>query len=270
MNKRAKRYLIIPAVVMTAFAVLLACLEWERRQKPLAGQSRLDGSGQALSAEDLVQKYQNPEALAQLCMQVRERFAAVYERTLTSSHTRTTRLTEYDRRGDPVGITETVEHVWFEGAQEKTRLIRQRVLLGSESSARLGKSNLSKPAGNTHWPFPKNAEEDVYTYRFDGVEEIEGRPAGRIHFEPRTTAGLMYQGWAWVVMETGEPVRIQLAPVKPPPFVDRLEVLLDYGRAENGHNQARRAIFDGSGGFAFLTKHLRVESELSDYHERKQ
>jgi hypothetical protein len=203
-------------------------------------------------------------------MQVRERFAAVYERTRTSSHTRTTRLTEYDRRGDLVSITETAEHVWFEGDQEKTQLIRQRVLLGSEASSRLGKSNLSNPVENTHWPFPKNAGEDVYTYRFDGVEEIEGRPAGRIHFEPKTTAGLMYRGWGWVAMETGEPVRVQLAPVKPPPFIDRLEVLLDYGRAENGHNQARRAIIDGSGGFAFFTRRLRVESELSDYHEIKQ
>src|SRR5262245_3522776 len=127
MNKRAKRYLILLAVVMTVFALLLAGLEWERRRRPLPEQQMLDGSGQALSDEELVQKYQNPAALAQLCMQVRERFAAVHERTRTSSHTRTTRLTEYDKRGTPVSITETAEHVWFEGNREKTRLIRQRV-----------------------------------------------------------------------------------------------------------------------------------------------
>jgi hypothetical protein len=270
MNKRTKRYLIILAVVKTVFAISLAALEWERHQRPLAEQQMLDGSGRVLSAEELVQNYHNPAELAQLCDKVRERFAAVYERTRTSSHTRTTRLTEYDKRGTPVSITETAEQVWFEGAQEKTRLIRQRVLLGSETSSPLGKSNLSNPVENSHLPFPKNAGEDDYAYRFDGVEEIEGRPAGRIHFEPRTSAGLGYRGWAWVVMETGEPVRVQLAPVKPPPFVNRLDVMLDYGWAENGHNQARRAVFDGSGGFAFVTRHLRVESELSDYHESKQ
>ena len=270
MNKRAKRYLMILAVSMTVFAILLVCLGWESHQGSLVGQQLLDGSGRVLSAEDLVQKYRNPAELAQLCAHVRERFEAVYVRTLTSSHIRTTRRTEYDSRGDPVLITETAEHVWFEGTREKTRLIRQRVLLGSEVSSRLGKPSLSKPGENTRWPFPKDAGKDDYAYRFDGVEEIDGRPAGRIRFEPRTAAGLMYQGWAWVVMETGEPVRIQLAPVKPPHFVDRLEVLLNYGLAENGHNQARRMTFDGSGGFAFLTRHLRVEIELRDYQEIKQ
>jgi hypothetical protein len=270
MNKRAKHYLMILVVVMTVFAIWLACLEWGRRQRALAGQQMLDGSGRVLSAEDLVQKYRNPAALAQLCAHVRERFAAVYERTLTSSHIRTLRRTEYDSRGVPLLITESAEHVWFEGTQEKTRLIRQRVLLGSEVSSRLGKQSLSNPGENTRWPFPKNAAEDGYAYRFDGVEEIDGRPAGRIRFEPGAAAGLMYQGWAWVVMETGEPVRIQLALVKPPPFVDRLEVLFNYGRAESGHNQARRMTFDGSGGFAFLTRHLRVEIELRDYQEIKQ
>src|SRR5262245_31170294 len=270
MNKRTKRYLIILAMVMTVFAILFACLEWQRRQKPLDEQQMLDGSGQALSAEELVQKYQNPAELAQLCAQVRERFAAVYERTLRSNHTRTTRLTEYGKRSEPVFITETTEQVWYEGDQEKTRLIQKRVLLGRENSSPLGKSSLSNPVEHAHLPFPKNAAEDDYAYRFDGVEEIDGQPAGRIHFEPRASAGLMYRGWAWVVMETGEPVRVQLAPVKPPPFVNRLDMILDYGRAENGHTQARRAVFDGLGGFTFLTRHLRVESELSDYHETKQ
>src|SRR5262249_3427624 len=156
--------------------------------------------------------------------------------------TRTTRLTEYDRRGEPAFIKETAEQVWFEGDQEKTRLLRQRVLLGSEGASQLGQSNLPKPVENRYLPFPKNAGEDDYAYRFGGIEEIDARPAGRIHFEPRTSAGLGYRGWAWVVMETGEPIRVQFAPVKPPPFVNRLEVMLDYGRAENGHNQARRAV----------------------------
>jgi hypothetical protein len=269
MTKRTKRHLIRFAGLTAFVAVALLLLAWERRrQDTLAASQTLDGSGLALSAEDQMRKYSDPVELAKLCDRVRERFAAMHERTLRSQHTRTMRLTEQNGRGQAVHIREMVERVEFEDGQEKTQLIEQRVLLDSATSFLPNKTNLSNPADNPHRPFPNEAGQDVYAYRFDGVEEIEKRPAGRIHFEPRTTDGQVSRGWAWVDLDSGEPIRLQVSPVKPPPFVDRLDVLIDYGRAENGHNQARRVTLDGSGGFAFLARRLRVECTLSDYREQ--
>jgi len=54
-----------------------------------------------------------------------------------------------------------------------------------------------------------------------------------------------------------------------PLLVDRLEMLIDYGLAENGHNQVRRAIIDVAGGFAFFSRHYRLEAELSNYRPRE-
>ena len=269
MTKPAKRHLLRFAALTALFAVALLLLAWERRrQDTLAATQPLDGSGQALPAEDQVRKYRDPAELAKLCDQVRERFAAMHERTLRSRHTRAMRLTEQDGRGQAVHVREIIERVEFEDGQEKTQLIEQRVLLDSATSFLPSKTNLPNPAENPHRPFPKEANQDVYDYRFDGVEDIEGRPAGRIHFEPRTTEGQVSRGWAWVALDSGEPIRMQVSPVKPPPFVDRLDVLIDYGRAENGHNQARRVTLEGSGGFAFLARRLRVECEMSDYREQ--
>lgn len=269
MTKRAKRHLIRFAGLTAFVAVALLLLAWEhRRQDTLAAAPTLDGSGQALSAEDQMNKYSDPVELAKLCDRVRERFAVMHERTLRSQHTRTMRLTEQNGRGQAVHVREMVERIEFEGGQEKTLLIEQRVLLDSATSFLPSKANLSNPADNPHRPFPKEARQDVYDYRFDGVEDIEGRPAGRIHFEPRTTDGQVSRGWAWVELGSGEPIRLQVSPVKPPTFVDRLDVLIEYGQAENGHNQARRVTLEGSGGFAFLARRLRVECTLSDYREQ--
>jgi hypothetical protein len=46
-------------------------------------------------------------------------------------------------------------------------------------------------------------------------------------------------------------------------------MLIDYGPAENGHNQVRRAVIDVAGGLAFISRHYRLEAELSDYRPRE-
>jgi hypothetical protein len=271
MNKRVKRFLITAVVVMAVSAALLAIVEWDRRQQAAAAaQQVMDGSGRVLSAEELVQKYRQPAELAKLVDRVRERFAIMHERTVRSRHTRTTRLTESDRRGEAVHVREMVERVWFDGMQENTQLIEQRVLLGDGAGLVPGKSKLPNPAENPHRPFPTDAAQDVYDYRFERIEEIDGQPAGRIRFEPWLTDSLVSRGSAWVLLDSGEPVRLRVSPLKPPPFVDHLDVLIDYGRAENGHNQTRRVTLDGSGGFAFLARRLHVECTMGDYHERDQ
>jgi hypothetical protein len=266
-----KRLLISVAVIVAVSASLLAVMEWDRRQQAvLAGPQGMDGSGRVLSAEELVQKYRQPAELAKLVDRVRERFAAMHERTLRCRHTRRTHLSEYDRRGETLQEREVVERVWFDGTQENTQLIEQRILRGDGSGMLPSKSKLPNPVENPHRPFPKDASQDVYDYRFEGVEEIDGRPAGRIRFEPWLTDSLVSRGSAWVLLDSGEPVRLQVSPLKPPPFVDRLDILIDYGRAEHGHTQPRRVTLEGSGGFAFLARRLRAVCTMSDYHERDQ
>jgi hypothetical protein len=49
--------------------------------------------------------------------------------------------------------------------------------------------------------------------------------------------------------------------------VDHFDMMLDYGPAENGHNQLRRVVMDMAGGFAVISVHYRIDSEVSDYRE---
>jgi hypothetical protein len=259
MVKRLTRSVLGLAGVGIVSGGLVASLEWDRpRQPAMAGPQTLDGSGQVVSS-------QQPVDLARLCDLARERFAALHERELRLHHTRKSLVTEYDRRGERIRVTEVIERVWFEGGREKTELLGQRSLLGRAAPSGPAGSKLGEQ--DALLPFANDAGHDVYAYRFDGVEDIEGRRAVRVRFDPKRPADGTCRGWAWLEPATGEPVRAQLSPVKLPLFVDRVEMLLDFGRAENGHNQLRRAVIDGSGGFALVSRRLHVEAELTDYRE---
>jgi hypothetical protein len=48
---------------------------------------------------------------------------------------------------------------------------------------------------------------------------------------------------------------------------DRFDMLLDYGPSENGQIQVRRVVMEMVGGFALVSLHYRVVSELSDYRQ---
>lgn len=266
MRLRGRRLLIGLGLAFLAGVVLLALLEWgRRRQVEAAGVSRLDGSGMAVPAADLEERYRDPEAFARLCADVTQRLDDLQRRALGLWHTRKTRLIRYDSSGQAESITETTYHVHFDNDAEQKREVARRQLLGKPSFFDLDKLKLAPADLRLLLPFSKEAPEGLYRYRLEGVEEIDGRRTLRIHFEPAEPVERSFRGAAWFDAVTGEPVRLLGTPVKPRLSVDRFEMLFDYGHSGNGFTQLRRVVIETAGGFALVSWHFRSETELSDY-----
>lgn len=266
MRFRGRRLLIGLALAFLTGVVLLALLEWNRRrQVEAAGASRLDGSGTAVPAAELEERFHDPEAFARLCTDVTQRLEDLQRRALGLWHTRKTRLIRYDSTGQEEGITETLYHVHFENGAERKKEVGRRQLLGKASFLDLDKLKLEPTDLRLLLPFSKEAPEGLYHYRLTGVEEIDGRRTLRIQFEPTEPVERSFRGAAWIDATTGEPVRLLGSPVKPRVRVDRFEMLFDYGPSENGFTQLRRVVIETAGGFALVSWHFRSETELSDY-----
>lgn len=268
MSKRGRLSWLGLACVLLAVAGLLALFEWHRRQDVArAGELTLDGSGIALSADDLQQKYSDPQEFARLCAAVQEHYDALVGRSLQLQHLRKSRTIEFDRRKQPIAIVDTLERVHFEGRKECRTYLESQQVLGPPSASPPG-----GPQGGLDVKAPFSNEppsEGLYRYQLEGVEEIAGQLVLRVHFEPVKPVEGSFKGSVWVDPATREPIRMHGSAVKLPVPLDRLEMLIDYGPAENGYNQMRRATVDVAGGFAFIFKHYRIEAELSDYRPRQ-
>ncbi len=266
MNIRKKRSWLGLSCILLAVAALLALLEWQRRQEVASAEERtLDGSGIALSANNLRQRYSDPQEFARLCTAVREKYDALVGRSLQLQHLRKSRTTEFDRRKQPIAITDTLDRIHFEGRKECLTKLESRQVLGSPSAFPSG-----GPQGGLEMkaPFSRETPEGLYRYQLEGVEEVAGKQLLRVHFEPVKLIEGGFKGSVWVDPATAEPIRMYGSAVKPPVPLDRLEMLMEYGPAENGYNQMRRATVNIAGGFAFISKHYRIEAELGDYRSR--
>lgn len=261
MSGRVKRFLVKLAAVLVSFS-LAAALGYGWRQGTRATQPVLDGSGPAVSAADLRRKYADPGELAALCRAVQVRNEALTARSFRLRHRRACRVTEFDRAGRPVAITESVEQVQYEGRAERKTTLEIRPVLGKPIEL-TGFQGGSDP--NAKWPFSDAAPAGLYRYELEGVEEVAGRPVVRVRFEPVRPDEGTFKGSAWVDPGTAEPVRMHGSAVRLPVLMDRFEMLVDYGPAETGHNQVRRVTADVAGGLGFVSKHYRLEAALTDY-----
>lgn len=268
MTHRTKRCLAGFGILLLAGIGALVVLEWERRRHVAASETEtLAPAGTALSAEDLRKKFGQPDQLAHLCAEVREHFDALQERFHHLTHTRKVRVTEYDRDGKATAIMEIVSRVHFDGLTERRQEIARRQLLGKPFAFDPDALKAEHPNKRAIPPFSKDAPEELYNYRLEGVEELQGRRLLRIGYEPTQTVERSFRGSAWIDPVSREPVRIQGLLAKTPLLVDRFEMVMDYGPSENGHNQVRRIRMDMRGGFALVSRHYRVDTELSDYRE---
>jgi hypothetical protein len=264
---RGKRYLIGGGLFLLMAAGVLTGLEWGRRRQVEAAPPVLDGSGTAVLAKELEEHYRDPDAFARLIADIRERAHALQQRHLGARHTRKTRLIRYDGKGQPSAITETIYHVQYcDGAEQKIEIERCQVL-GKPSLFNPNKIKIEPSDAQLLSPFSKATPEGLYRYRWEGIEELNGRRVLRIHFEPATPVERSFRGWAWIEPASGEPVRMVGSPVKPRVRVDRFDTMLDYGPSENGHNQLRRLTIEAAGGFALISWHFRSETALSDYRQ---
>jgi hypothetical protein len=266
MKNRAKRLTIALAILVLSGIVALAVLEWDRRRHVTAGTLE-DGNGVAVSTREEQEKYRNPEAFARLCAEIQERYDALQQRYLRLWHTRKTRQTSYDKKGKAIAVSESVSRVHFVKGAERKEEIEHRQVMGKPSIFDPDRINLEREDTHLLPPFSKDSPADLYRYHLEGIEDVEGRRLLRIHFEPSKPIERSFTGSAWIDPDTQEPVRIRGSLAKAKLSVDHFDLLLDYGPSENGHNQLRRLVMDMAGGFALLSLHYRIDSELSDYRE---
>jgi hypothetical protein len=268
MSTRGKRGLIGLGVVLLVILGVVAAFLWERRRHvAAAGLPALDGSGTVLRAEDLQAKYRDPAAFANLCADVQDRYEALRMRFHDCRHLRKSLVSEYDRQGQMTAQLEVRDRVHFEGEEERKTEIGRRQLLGGSIPYDPDKLKANQPSGKATAPFSKDTPKDFYRYELEDVEEIDGPRLLRIHFEPAKLVERSFKGWVWVDPATREPVRMQCSPTKPHFALDRFDMLMEYGLSENGFNQLRRMTVDVAWGkgFAFVSRHYRVETELSEY-----
>ncbi|HWG45729.1 MAG TPA: hypothetical protein VN688_23410 [Gemmataceae bacterium] len=266
MKIHAKRCLAGLGVFLLIAIGVLIVLEWNRRrQVAAAGPQTLEGAGTTVEAMDIQEQFRSPAEFAKLCADVQEHADALQQRFLRATHTRKTRTTRYDSKGQPEAIAETTYRVHFNEGVEQKQQIERRQLLGKQSFLDPDGIKIEQADLQLIPPFSKDAPEGLYGYRLEGVEELQGRRLLRIHFEPATPVERSFKGSAWIDPVTRELVRTLSSPVKPRLRVDRFEMMLDYGPSENGCNQVRRLTIETAGGFALFTWHFRTETELSDY-----
>jgi hypothetical protein len=255
-------------VLLLAGSLLLAVLEWERRRHiPAAEGEKFDGPGLARSAEELTERYRDSAEFTKLCADVRARYDQLRKRFLHLGHTRKARLIEFDVKGHETSIMEITDRVQFDGEKEQKKQIEQRQLLGTPFPFDPDTLKAEHPNRKAVHPFSNETPEGLYRYRLEGVEEIQGRPTLRIHFEPTKPIERSFKGSAWVDPTSHEPIRLWGLLVKTPLLVDRFEMRVEYGLSENGQNQLRHVWIDVVGGFAFVSRHYRIESELTDYRQ---
>ena len=268
MTIRANRFLIGCSVLLLAGIVAVAVLEWDRRrQAAVAGAAILDDAGTSIAARDLEDQYRDPEAFARLCDDVKERYHALQQRYFQLQHTRKTRQTRYDSKGQIVAISETSYQVQFHNRTEQKQELERRQLVGKPSLFDPDRVKLEGIDIQLAPPFSEDSPEGLYRYQLEGIEELHGRRLLRVHFEPTRPVERSFRGSAWIDPDTREPVRMQASLAKAKYSVDHFDLILDYGTSENGHNQLRRAVMDMAGGFALVSLHYRLESELNDYRE---
>jgi hypothetical protein len=271
MKRRIKRGLLGCGLLLVAGVCTLALLEWHRQQQVSAtGHRALDGSGASVSAQELEEHYRDANVFAQLCDDVKEHCEAQKQRFLTLRHTRKTRLTRYDDKGQPIAISEAIFHVQFHDGVEQKQEIERRQLLGKSSLFDPDRVKIEQEDTQMAGPFAKDSPAGLYRYRLEGVEELHGRRLLRIAFEPTTPVERSFKGSAWIDPDTHEPVRMSGSLAKKRLGVDHFDMLLDYGPAEDGHNQLRRVVMDMAGGFALVSLHYRIDSELSDYRQPRE
>lgn len=264
MKIRAKRLLLSLALLVFAAIAVLAVLEWDRRRHAIAGTLE-DSNGSGVSVQDAEEKYRDPAAFARLCAEVQERYDALQRRYLRLWHTRKTRQTSYDKKGNAIAVSESVYRVHFDQGKERKEEFEHRQILGESSIFDPDRINLKKEDTHLLPPFSSDSPSDLYRYRLEGMEGVEGHRLLRIHFEPSKPIERSFKGSAWIDPDTHEPVRIRGSLAKSKLSVDHFDLLLDYGPSENGHNQLRRMVMDMAGGFALLSLHYRIDTELSDY-----
>jgi hypothetical protein len=249
--------------LLTVVVLALAAVEWHRPRAPTAVPAAVQQPPAPI--DDRLGRFQHPAEFDELCQRLRQRYLAMDERYRKLTHTQVRVSKELDADGNAVAVQESVEQVSFEDGLERRAPLREHDQAADAAERDLPRSSSAVRQSQWRYPFSKDDVGGLYQYQWLGTRLIDDVPTVEVGYRPAEPRSDLLAGTVCVNPETGEPVRFTAHMVKPPAFVDRFDMIVDYGRAENGEIQIRRFVTDGSGGFSFIRKHYYVETEFRDY-----
>ncbi len=185
---------------------------------------------------------------------------------------------QYNGRGDLVSTEEGEYAVWEdEDGKLETRIVRviengtditeQRRNNPDSSGMQFGGNGGDDEdgednafAGLQRSPFDPEEQGNVSITETRDVRLETGEPARRYDFVHTTGRDTRNVGVAWLHVETGEPVRLELTVEPLPPFVSEFSMLQRFGRDAQERWVLREMEFVGAGSFLFISR--RVESRL--------
>jgi hypothetical protein len=206
-----------------------------------------------------------PEELSRFCDLVRQRNREMELRHHGLVHVETTTTQELDRNRKVTGGQRVVERVWFVDHQEHRLLLKKEDLRSGKDLTPANVKEETRPKSDVLFPFSTNEPTNAYRYTCRGLETINGRATIHFDYEPNPPVDNKFRGQVWIDVQSLEPIRFFGAWARLPALVNEMTMLLDWGPAENGLIQLRHSLVVGSGGIAFLQRHFRIETELTDY-----
>lgn len=84
-------------------------------------------------------------------------------------------------------------------------------------------------------------------------------------FTQKRKEGETLEGTAWLEEGTGVPARVQYAPRPLPKHTKKMQTTIDYEYSPEGSWYARSYTVEGSGGFLWIKKTMRIRIEFSEY-----
>lgn len=266
--RRMVRAVLVLAVVL---AIGLAYLEMRRRAQVAELQrqeeqhmAELEARRKFADPDALVEEYRQPEAFAELCAKLREHYIAMDERHRQCDHGEISRAVQLDDQGKEVAEETVTERVWFDKDREYRQYVKREDVEGKTSWIPTAKPRASEP-GKVIFPFTRDAAEGDYLFHLVGHDKIGETTVLKIEFVPTEPLDAKFKGYFWIDPRTSHPLRVDAELAKNPRFVDKVHMIFDYGPSENGAIQARKSRIEGSGGFAFIQRRYRVDTDLSDY-----
>lgn len=214
-------------------------------------------------AKELIQECQRPDAKETFLAKVRAASIALNDRHRLLAHKESHHILELNPKGHEIGVEESHDLVWYSEGKERRRNLDRFDALNKKPLPKEAERETALP--DVVYPLSREESPGDYVYVIEGMDEAESQGTIRMAFEPTAPLTKKFRGHVWIDPVTLEARRFRATTAKIPAFVDHLLFEFWFGPAENGHTQLKKSLVAGAGGFAFVRKHYRVETDHSDY-----
>jgi hypothetical protein len=102
----------------------------------------------------------------------------------------------------------------------------------------------------------------------DEKKTIENKQCVGYAFTQKRKSGETLEGTAWLEESTGVPVRTQYTPKPLPKYTKRMQTTVEYKHSPEGSWHPKRYTVEGSGGFLWIKKTMRIRIEFGEWWKK--